>query len=106
MPSWESHTPLGLELPGLRSPSVSESFKESIMLGHRALSVDDYFAILKRRGWMIALPAILLALVGFGLTFVVTPRFVSQTLILVEQQKVPDEYVKPVLVEDLTARLA
>ena len=76
------------------------------MLGHRALSVDDYFAILKRRGWMIALPAILLALVGFGLTFVVTPRYVSQTLILVEQQKVPDEYVKPVLVEDLTARLA
>jgi polysaccharide chain length determinant protein (PEP-CTERM system associated) len=55
---------------------------------------------------MIALPAILLALIGFGLTFVVTPQYVSQTLILVEQQKVPDEYVKPVLEEDLTARLA
>lgn len=76
------------------------------MLGHRTLNVDDYFGILKRRGWMIAVPAILLALIGFGLTFVVTPQYVSQTLILVEQQKVPDEYVKPVLEEDLTARLA
>jgi polysaccharide chain length determinant protein (PEP-CTERM system associated) len=76
------------------------------MLGHRTLSVDDYFAILKRRGWMIVVPAILLTLIGFGLTFVVTPQYVSQTLILVEQQKVPDEYVKPVIEEDLTARLA
>jgi len=76
------------------------------MLGHRTLSVDDYFGILKRRGWMIAVPAILLTLIGFGLTFVVTPQYVSQTLILVEQQKVPDEYVKPVIEEDLTARLA
>ncbi len=76
------------------------------MLGHRTLTVDDYFGILKRRGWMIAVPAILLTLLGFGLTFVVTPQYVSQTLILVEQQKVPDEYVKPVIEEDLTARLA
>ena len=76
------------------------------MLGHRALTVDDYFAIMKRRGWIAAIPAILLALIGFGITFFVTPQYVSQTLILVEQQKVPDEYVKPVLEEDLTARLA
>lgn len=76
------------------------------MLGHRALNVDDYFGILKRRGWMIALPAILLALLGFALTFVVQPQYVSQTLILVEQQKVPDDYVRPVVVEDITARLA
>lgn len=76
------------------------------MLGHRTLNVDDYFGILKRRGWIIALPAILLALIGYGITYLVTPQYVSQTLILVEQQKVPDEYVKPVLEEDLTARLA
>jgi len=76
------------------------------MLGHRTLNVDDYFGILKRRGWMIAVPAIALALLGFALTFVVAPQYVSQTLILVEQQKVPDDYVRPVVVEDITARLA
>jgi polysaccharide chain length determinant protein (PEP-CTERM system associated) len=76
------------------------------MLGHRTLNVDDYLGILKRRGWIIAVPAVLLALVGFALTFIVPPRYVSQTLILVEQQKVPDDYVRPVVVEDITARLA
>ncbi len=34
------------------------------------------------------------------------PRYVSQTLVLVEQQKVPDNYVKPVVTEDLSGRLA
>ncbi|HEY8996936.1 MAG TPA: Wzz/FepE/Etk N-terminal domain-containing protein [Edaphobacter sp.] len=76
------------------------------MLGHRALNVDDYLGILKRRWWMIAIPAVLLMLVGLGLTYVVPPQYVSQTLVLVEQQKVPEDYVKPVIEEDLTARLA
>jgi polysaccharide chain length determinant protein (PEP-CTERM system associated) len=76
------------------------------MLGHRTLNVDDYLRILKRRGWMIAVPAVILALAGLALTFFVPPQYVSQTLILVEQQKVPDEIVKSVIVEDITARLA
>ena len=76
------------------------------MLGHRALTVDDYLAILKRRGWIILVPAILLTLLGLGLTYVVAPQYVSQTLVLVEQQKVPEDYVKPILEEDLTGRLA
>jgi polysaccharide chain length determinant protein (PEP-CTERM system associated) len=76
------------------------------MLGHRALNMDDYLGILKRRGWIIAVPAVLLMLLGLGLTFIVPPRYVSQTLVLVEQQKVPEDYVKSVIEEDLTGRLA
>jgi len=30
----------------------------------------------------------------------------SQTLVLIEQQKVPEDYVKPVVNEDLNGRLA
>jgi polysaccharide chain length determinant protein (PEP-CTERM system associated) len=76
------------------------------MLGHRALNLDDYLGILKRRWWMIAIPAVLLTLAGMGLTHIVAPQFISQTLVLVDQPKVPEEYVKPVIEEDLTARLA
>ncbi len=76
------------------------------MLGHRALNVDDYLVILKRRGWIIAIPVILLTLAGLGLTYVVAPQYISQTLVLIEQQKVPEDYVKPVIEEDLTVRLA
>jgi polysaccharide chain length determinant protein (PEP-CTERM system associated) len=76
------------------------------MLGHRALTAQDYVAILKRRWWIIGIPAILLPIVGFAITYFVQPQYISQTLVLVEQQKVPDSYVKPVITEDLTGRLA
>jgi len=76
------------------------------MLGHRALTVQDYGAILKRRWWIIVLPAIIFPIVGFGITYLVQPQYVSQTLVLVEQQKVPESYVKAVVSEDLSGRLA
>jgi polysaccharide chain length determinant protein (PEP-CTERM system associated) len=76
------------------------------MLGHRALTVQDYLTILKRRWWIIAIPAIIFPIVGFGITFLVQPQYVSQTLVLVEQQKVPESYVKSVVTEDLSGRLA
>jgi polysaccharide chain length determinant protein (PEP-CTERM system associated) len=76
------------------------------MLGHRTLAVEDYLKILKKRGWMVLLPTALLAIAGFGLTYFVPPQYISQTLVLIEQQKVPDNYVKPVVAEDLNSRLA
>ena len=76
------------------------------MLGHRTLNVDDYLAILKRRGWMIAVPAVLMPILAFGVTFLIAPKYLSQTLVLIEVQKVPDSYVKPVISSDLDSRLA
>jgi len=76
------------------------------MLGHRALTVQDYLTILKRRWWIIAIPAIVFPIVGFAITFLVQPEYISQTLVLVEQQKVPESYVKSVVTEDLSGRLA
>ena len=76
------------------------------MLGHRALTVQDYTTILKRRWWIIAIPAIIFPIIGYGITFLVKPQYVSQTLVLVEQQKVPESYVKAVVTEDLSGRLA
>ena len=76
------------------------------MLGHRALSPEDYLAILKKRWWIIVVPAILLPIVAFAASFLVPPQYQSQTLVLVEQQKVPENYVQPVIAEDITGRLA
>jgi len=61
---------------------------------------------LKRRYKLILSSALLLLAVGFGVTFILSPQYQSQTLVLVEQQKVPENYVKPVVTEDLGARLA
>jgi polysaccharide chain length determinant protein (PEP-CTERM system associated) len=76
------------------------------MLGHRELTAEDYFAILKRRARLIVVCSVVFLGVGIGLTYVLPPQYVSQTLILIEEQKVPEKYVVPVVSEDLTSRLA
>ena len=76
------------------------------MLGHRELTLQDYEEILKRRFWLISISAVLLLAIGLGISYVLPPQYVSKTLVLIEQPKVPEEYVKPVVDEDLGARLA
>jgi polysaccharide chain length determinant protein (PEP-CTERM system associated) len=76
------------------------------MLGHRALNVDDYLAILRRRWWMLVLPAAIFPIVGYGVTYFITPQYVSQTLVIIQQQQVPEDYVKPIVDQDLDSRLA
>ena len=76
------------------------------MLGHRPLKVDDYVRILKQRALLIVVPAVVLALAGLLFSNAIPPQYVSQTLVLIEQQRVPDEYVKPVVTSDLDQRLA
>jgi polysaccharide chain length determinant protein (PEP-CTERM system associated) len=76
------------------------------MLGHRALGLEDYLTILKRRWWIVVIPALILPIITYGISHLVPPTYLSQTLVLIEQQKIPDSYVKPVVTEDLNARLA
>lgn len=76
------------------------------MLGHREMTVEDYVGILRRRFWLILASGVLFLGVGIVATFVLPPKYVSQTLVLIEQQKVPEDYVKPVVNEDLGQRLA
>ncbi len=76
------------------------------MLGHRPLTPEDYTAILKKRWWILAIPTLLLPILAYAASFLVSPQYVSQTLVLIEQQKVPTDYVKPVIEEDLNNRLA
>jgi polysaccharide chain length determinant protein (PEP-CTERM system associated) len=76
------------------------------MLGHRELTLQDYTAILKRRFWLILVFGILFLGIGVGLTHIIPPHYKSQTLVLVERQKVPENYVMPVVTEDLGSRLA
>ncbi|GGA79284.1 hypothetical protein GCM10011507_33160 [Edaphobacter acidisoli] len=76
------------------------------MLGHRPLTPEDWGTILKRRWWVIAIPAVLFPIIAYAVSYFVPPQYLSQTLVLVEQQKVPESYVKPVVTEDLDSRLA
>ena len=69
------------------------------------LELSDYWEIIRRRQWVV-LACLLIGLVGAGMVFLVMPKtYRSSTLILVESQKVPTEYIKPVVVDTIEERL-
>jgi polysaccharide chain length determinant protein (PEP-CTERM system associated) len=76
------------------------------MISHRELTMDDYLAMFRRRWKGILIPALLAPLAGFLISYAFTPKYTSQSLVLVEEQKVPEGYVRPVVTEDLTQRIA
>ena len=76
------------------------------MIQNRELTMDDYLAMLRRRAKVILIPALLAPLVGFLVSYAFAPKYTSQSLILVEGQKVPETMVQPVVSQDLTARVA
>ncbi len=76
------------------------------MLGHRPMVPEDYLAILKRRWWIVLLPLLILPILTYAFSYTIPPQYLSQTLVLIEGQKVPDNYVKPVVSSDLDSRLA
>jgi polysaccharide chain length determinant protein (PEP-CTERM system associated) len=76
------------------------------MIQNRELTMDDYLSMLRRRAKVILIPALFAPLVGFVVSYAFTPKYTSQSLILVEGQKVPESMVQPVVSEDLTARMA
>jgi polysaccharide chain length determinant protein (PEP-CTERM system associated) len=76
------------------------------MLGHRKLNVEDYLVILKRRWWIIAIPVVLFPILGVVATYFVPAEYVSTTLVLIDQQKVSKDFVKPLDTEALDSRLA
>jgi len=76
------------------------------MIKQKELKLEDYLAILRRRRWLLILPAILGAVVGYALSLALPAQYTSHTVVLVESPTVPDSYVKPVVSEDLNQRLA
>jgi len=76
------------------------------MLGQRELGFDDYMAILRRRLWALVIPALVAPVVAFLVTLLLTPDYTSESLILIEQPKVPESFVKSVVTSDLVGRLA
>jgi len=76
------------------------------MIDNRDLTLDDYLAILRRRWKLILIPALLAPLVGFLISYGFPAKYTSQSLILVEGQKVPEGVVQPVVTQDLAQRIA
>jgi len=70
------------------------------------LTLHDYFEIALRRKWWIIIPLILSVSGAAALTHVLPKLYRSSTLILVEPQKVPEDYVKVPVTGSIEDRLA
>ncbi len=71
----------------------------------KTASLDDYWAIVRRRRWWILLPLSVCWLVAWVVSWLLPATFQSDALILVEQQKVPEQYVVPNVSVSLQERL-
>jgi succinoglycan biosynthesis transport protein ExoP len=69
------------------------------------LSLGDYRKIITRRRWSFLLPCCVVGFAGAITAYFWPLTYKSDALILIEQQKVPTQYVKPNVVSDLQARL-
>jgi succinoglycan biosynthesis transport protein ExoP len=67
--------------------------------------MDDYWAMVVRRRWWIIGPLFLGWLIVFASAWIIPPKYTSETVILVEQQKVPEKFVPPNVQVDLPERL-
>lgn len=75
------------------------------MLGHRELTMEDYLAMLRRRLWVIVIPAVLGPVLAYGVSLGLAEQYTSQTLVLVEGQKVPESVVRSIVTDNLQQRL-
>jgi uncharacterized protein involved in exopolysaccharide biosynthesis len=72
---------------------------------NRELTMDDYLAMLRRRIRVILIPALLAPLAGFGVSYLFSAKYTSQSLVAVEEPKISDAVVPQVYNEDLTQHL-
>jgi|SRR5580658_606979 uncharacterized protein involved in exopolysaccharide biosynthesis len=76
------------------------------MIANRELGMDDYLAICRRRLRVVLIPAPIALVLGFLISFALTPKYTSSSLLLVEGQVVPTGYVKPIITERVSDRMA
>src|ERR1700722_1912400 len=70
-----------------------------------ARSLEEYWAIVQRRRWWIFLPLFVCWALVWAVSWFLPATFRSEALILVEQQKVPEQYVVPNVTVSLQDRL-
>jgi polysaccharide chain length determinant protein (PEP-CTERM system associated) len=76
------------------------------MIRNGEMSMAEIKRIFKRNWWILPLTVIAGVSIALGSTFFLPKRFTSQTLVLVDQQTVSPDLVKPVVTEATNQRLA
>ena len=75
------------------------------MIQNRELTMDDYLAIVRRRLKVVLIPLLMAPLAGYLVSHAFSPKYTAQALVLVEGQKVPDNMVQSMVLQDVGQRV-
>jgi len=70
------------------------------------LDIGYYVNLVLHRRWFVIIPFFMALIVGIILAVVLPKKFQAETLILIEPQRVPDNYVQAIVSSDLEARIS
>jgi len=76
------------------------------MITNRELTMQDYVGMLRRRAWIIVIPARLAPVAGYLVSYAFPPKYTAQSVVMIEGQKVPESMVQPVVSTDYTSRVS
>jgi polysaccharide biosynthesis transport protein len=84
---------------------MAEYTEESEEQQSSGFDLQRYVAVVRRRHMQFLIPLLVGWLAVWGASWVLPPRYMSNTVILVEQPSMPSNYVQPNVSEDLQDRL-
>ncbi len=70
------------------------------------LDIGYYVSLVLRRRWFVIIPLCLALIAGIYLAVTLPKKYQAETLILIEPQRVPDNYVQAIVSSDLESRIA
>ena len=70
------------------------------------LDIGYYVNLVLRRRWFVIIPFFLALIAGIYLAVALPKKYQAETLILIEPQRVPDNYVQAIVSSDLESRIA
>ncbi len=72
----------------------------------KQIKPEEILDIVVRRRWLIILPICFFLTLGLGVMLVVPKKYEASTLILVQPQSVPSEYVQSVVTSSINQRIS
>jgi polysaccharide chain length determinant protein (PEP-CTERM system associated) len=63
------------------------------MLNFEELKFDDYLRILRRRKWLLVICLVVGPAIGYATSLLLPKEYLSKSLVLIEQQQIPKDYV-------------
>jgi polysaccharide chain length determinant protein (PEP-CTERM system associated) len=76
------------------------------MVRNGEFELEDVKRVARRYWWILPLSVICCGAIAIGIANLLPKKYTSQTVVLVAKPTVPTEYVRPVVTEDLSRRLA